>query len=377
MSDDRERKKEPASDSAAPGRDKKNADPESDMGTQEPSSSGKQTRSDDDNQQKPDEKQLQPLRAPSSKLELPKPDVPMPTFHPFVPPTPTPESPAPGQKKLSRLGSVLLKKPKERPPPGGPGDTASQKKWWHNCYDKETKSCCGRTCQSWVYIVAYSIMYLIFLSTYTMILLYVSLVFIKSNEFYLDKTDNFQYLKSGIGLTITPTTEDSSPMIWYRRRNVDDYKKYVNALERLVNQRRNASDYKYLGACGEAPFGYGDTPCIIVRINKNWGWRAKALLPNVTDVPSTVHHWAQKDAKLWLHCSGQHPHDAEHIGSIKYFPDPPGFDPAVFPLTKGSESPLIGVQFSNFTLGISIVIECKLWYEDGSSTVDFVLFVGT
>ncbi|KAI8420681.1 hypothetical protein MSG28_007911 [Choristoneura fumiferana] len=211
-----------------------------------------------------------------------------------------------------------------------------------------------------------------------MIFLYVSLVIIKANNVYLDETVDFQYLKSGIGLTATPTTEDNSPMIWYRRRHVDDYQKYVNALERLLNQRRrNASDYKYLGACGEAPFGYGDTPCVIVRINKNWGWRAKPVQPDATDVPSTVQHWAQKDAKLWLHCGGQHPYDTEHIGNIKYIPDPPGFDPSVFPLTKDSESPLIGVQFSNFTLGVSIVVECKLWYKDGSSSVDFVLFVGT
>ncbi|KAI8420727.1 hypothetical protein MSG28_007950 [Choristoneura fumiferana] len=391
MSDDKERKEEPTQDSVEPGQDKKKTGPESDttesdLDTQE-SGSDKQTRSDASDKTKQPEKskqdlqKIQSLKAVSSKPQLSKPDlpkldIPKPTFHPLSPPTP--ESPTPALKKISRLGSVLLKKPKERQPPGAPGDASRKKKWWQNCYDKENKSYCGRTCQSWMYIVAYSIMYLIFLSTYTMIFLYVSLVIIKANNVYLDETVDFQYLKSGIGLTATPTTEDSSPMIWYRRRHVDDYQKYVNALERLLNQRRrNASDYKYLGACGEAPFGYGDTPCVIVRINKNWGWRAKPVQPDATDVPSTVQHWAQRDAKLWLHCGGQHPYDTEHIGNIKYIPDPPGFDPSVFPLTKDSESPLIGVQFSNFTLGVSIVVECKLWYKDGSSSVDFVLFVGT
>ncbi|CAG9579643.1 unnamed protein product [Danaus chrysippus] len=251
-------------------------------------------------------------------------------------------------------------------------------------YDKETKQFCGRTCNSWFYIIVYSIMYSIFLSTYTLILLYASFNVIKYMDDYqtIDKMDLWSYSEQGIGLTATPTSLNNLPVIWYRN-DTRDYQKYITDLENLINKRRKRETYNTsdtdLGPCGYSPFGYGDKPCIIIRINRQLKWSAKPLINNVTfmsTVPSTVQsNLKLKKQKLWLHCNGVHSYDKEHIGNITYYPEPPGFDPDSFPLTDNSFSPLIAIQVSNFTLGLSLIIECKLWYQEGVSSTEFVLYV--
>ncbi|OWR40980.1 sodium/potassium-transporting ATPase subunit beta-1 like protein [Danaus plexippus plexippus] len=251
-------------------------------------------------------------------------------------------------------------------------------------YNRETKQFCGRTCKSWFSIFVYSIMYFIFLSTYTLILLYASFNVIKYMDDYqtIDKIDLWSYSEQGIGLTATPTSLNNLPVVWYRN-DTRDYQKYITDLENLINKRRKReaynTSYADLGPCGHPPFGYGDKPCIIIRINRQLKWSAKPLVTNETalrTVPNRVQsHLKLKKQKLWLHCNGVHSYDKEHIGNIKYYPEPPGFDPDSFPLNDSSFSPLVAIQVSNFTLGLSLIIECKLWYQGGVSSTEFVLYV--
>lgn len=246
-------------------------------------------------------------------------------------------------------------------------------------YDRETKKYCGRTCISWVSIIGYAIMYLIFLLTYTMIFLYLSLCIIKSNNDVSPAVDKLIYSDKGVGLTATPTSENY-PVIWYRNGVEEDYGKYVRALDELLMKNRMrrevASD---LGPCGQPPYGYGEQPCIVVRLNKRLQWKAKPLQPDsklAKDAPAEVQKWSQSSKnKFWLHCSGYHSYDQEHIGSIRYHPDPPGFDASLFPLDLKGKSPLVAIQISNFTVGISLAIQCKLWYDEGVSTLAVMLYV--
>lgn len=269
-------------------------------------------------------------------------------------------------------------------PSGIDEDDLPPKPWRKRCcrylYDRDKKEFCGRTCKSWLYMIIYSIMYLIFLATYTMIFLYGSLMIIKVMEDYqtIEKTELLTYSANGIGLTATPTSLNTRPLIWYRN-DPKDYQKYVDGLENLLRKRRKREieNYSDLGPCGESPFGYGNKPCVIIRINKQLKWSAKPLNANsTTNVPAKVRNWIKlPEEKLWLHCDGYHSYDKEHIGKITYYPDPPGFDPKSFPLDKNSHSPLIAIQISEFTLGVSLAIQCKLWYEGGVSKTEFLLYV--
>lgn len=258
-------------------------------------------------------------------------------------------------------------------------ENSCSKRLFNYLYNKEEKTFCNRTCKNWIYIIAYSIIYLIFLTTYTLIFLFGSLWILRLTTDFQNKDNIYllTYSGNGIGLTATPSSESNYPLIWYRKGQSEDYEKYVNALDSLLVRKRRKRDLGVLGPCGKSPYGYGESPCVVIRINKQLHWAGKPLVANSSEtrmVPVEVQRWLKQDKKLWLHCSGHHAYDKEHIGRIQYFPDPPGFDPSLFPL-RNESSPLIAIQISNFTMGLSIAIECKLWYVDGPSSANFMLYV--
>ncbi|XP_061705254.1 sodium/potassium-transporting ATPase subunit beta-1-like [Cydia pomonella] len=269
-------------------------------------------------------------------------------------------------------------KPPEFNPPHIQQQDHHKRKWYQFCYDKQNKTVCDRSCTSWLYILSYSIFYIIFLCVFTLILLYASLCIIKSIEVYNNDPDKLLlcHESSNIGLTAIPTAVNKMSLISYKD---SDYVKYVVALENVVS-KKHSDVTKQLGPCGVAPFGYGDTPCVIVKINKHYGSNALPLKPrslNSSEISRKIKPLVSMASKLWLQCSGSSPYDTEHIGTVKYYPDPPGFDPGIYAPGNVSGTGLIGVQFSNFTKGMALSIECSLYYEGGKSTVDFVLYVSS
>ncbi|PZC80969.1 hypothetical protein B5X24_HaOG213623 [Helicoverpa armigera] len=248
-------------------------------------------------------------------------------------------------------------------------------------YNKETKQFFGRTCKSWMCILAYSVMYLLFLGTFFLVLLYSSLEVLKILIDYknMDRLDAFRYPEHAIGLTAAPTSESNLPLIWYNSGEKNDYDKYVQALDKLLLSNRRKREISKLGPCGQSPYGYGEQPCVIIRINKKLNWAGHPLQSNSTiakSAPTEVQQWMKGDkTKFWLQCGGYHSYDREHIGRIKYFPDPPGYDASAFPLEKDGKSPLVAIQITDFTMGISLAIQCKLWYDGGPSTINFLLYV--
>ncbi|XP_041968132.1 sodium/potassium-transporting ATPase subunit beta-1-like [Aricia agestis] len=241
-------------------------------------------------------------------------------------------------------------------------------------YNKEQKLFCGRTWKSWLMIIGYSLMYFIFLATYTMIFLYCSLLLIQDSVDISTKSNLVTYLDRGIGLSAIPTSFHSEPLIWYVQKP-ESYGKYVNSIENLLSKRRKR-DTDMLGPCGAYPYGYGEKPCVIIKINKQLKWSARPVNTSSTNMPWVVKNWMQKDKdKLWLYCTGLNGADKEHIGIITYHPDPPGFDVKQFPMDLKEDSPLIAIQISDFSHGLSLTIQCSLWYEGGVSTTEFVLYV--
>lgn len=252
-------------------------------------------------------------------------------------------------------------------------------------HDKQAGTYCGRTCKSWAQILLYAIIYLIFLSTYTMIFLYCSVLIIKArmgndSQSNIALFELFTYAETGVGLTGTPTHLNDYPLIWYREGVTTDYEKYIHALDTIfANYRPNKQVGYNLGPCAKSPYGYGDKPCIVIKINKQFKWAETpmdATSPQASDAPDEVKKWMQADTKkYWLHCSGYHSYDKEHIGNINYYPDPPGFDSKLFPVQMNATSPMVAIQVADFTYGISLAIQCKLWYGSGVSTLDFMLYV--
>ncbi|XP_013142260.1 PREDICTED: probable sodium/potassium-transporting ATPase subunit beta-3 [Papilio polytes] len=181
-------------------------------------------------------------------------------------------------------------------------------------------------------------------------------------------------------LSATPTGLSNTPLIWYKENDEKSYQKYIKAIDNLLsdNTRKRANKTE-LGPCGSPPYGYGEKPCIIIRVNKHVGWSVKPIHENSTyykDVPANIKKLLEnKQEKLYLTCDGFHSYDKEHIGKIEYYPNPPGIAADVFPLDMYGSSPLLAVQISEFTLGMSIAIECKMWYDGPTSSLHFLLYV--
>ncbi|XP_011550197.3 sodium/potassium-transporting ATPase subunit beta-1 [Plutella xylostella] len=267
-------------------------------------------------------------------------------------------------------------------------DEPPKKKCFSYIYDKQTKKFLGRTWKGWLKIISYSVIYLMFLITYMLFFLYITLLIVKKNgPGYLEKGFLSVFEESGIGLSAVPTALGAYPLISYTEGDAEAYEPYVRSLSRLVGaapggpapRGRRDTRGAELGPCGVPPFGYGKEPCVIVRINKQLGWDPKPLTPESStfkEAPKEVQDWASRDRKLWLYCSGYYPWDRQHVGVLQYHPRPPGFDPARYPANMTSHAQLIAVQFTKFTLGMSLVVQCKLFSDSGHSAISFVLYVG-
>lgn len=227
-------------------------------------------------------------------------------------------------------------------------------------------------------------MYLLFLGTFFNLCLFGSLTIIKSNEDYLliDKSELYAFSDEGVGLSAIPLPSDQGSVISYRSGEETEYKKYINTIDTYLNKNnetRHKRSISEFGPCGNAPYGYGEAPCIFVRINRQRNWSAQPLKSNSTmptHLPKDVDKWIMSGrSKLWLHCKGINPWDEDHLGLIRYFPHPPGFDPDKFPLGPSELSPAIAVQFTNITLGISLSVHCRVWYVKAVSTLEFVLYI--
>ncbi|KAJ8719148.1 hypothetical protein PYW07_016704 [Mythimna separata] len=335
-----------------------------------------------------------PPRPPPQQSSMlpPEPLQPQPPQPPPTPPPPPLTPPPP--KKHHRPPPPPPPPPPEPPSPSvpttsfDPGTGMQEREpCWESftkgVYNRQTGEILYRTPKSWVQILAYTAVYLLFLATFTLVCLYISLVIIKKvvdfNTFENLKLQLLTYPEQGIGLTATPTAEGNMPLIWYKKGAKEDYEKYVQAIDKFLSSNRRKREVSSLGPCGEYPYGYGEKPCVIVRINKNFNWAGKPLHSNSTTAnlaPPEVQAWMKMDGtKLWLQCSGYHSYDKEHIGKINYYPDPPGFDANMFPLDAHRNSPLVAIQISDFTMGLSLAIECKLWYDTGPSKINFMLYV--
>lgn len=284
--------------------------------------------------------------------------------------------PSASQKHRKNGQHVLNRVDVDREP-----ELSIRKRFCNFLYNKQEKTFCGRTCLNWVYIIAYSIVYLCFLTSYTCFVLFGALWIVRATIDYRasEKISLLTYSEHGIGLSMTPISELYQPLIWYRKDHIEDYEKYVQSLDEFLIKKKRKRNLEVLGPCGVSPYGYAsNTPCIVIRINKQLHWAGKPLEMNSSlarIAPIEVQNWTKVDKKLWFHCEGFHAYDREHIGRIRYFPDPPGFDPNVFPLRENTDSPLVAMQISHFTLGVSLSVECKLWYANGPSSVDFMLYV--
>ncbi|XP_076160341.1 sodium/potassium-transporting ATPase subunit beta-1-like [Ptiloglossa arizonensis] len=154
------------------------------------------------------------------------------------------------------------------------------------------------------------------------------------------------------------------------KKNSTDYD--VNCQGGFQSKRNDKPcffDIKTLKECGRAPYGYTNPlqPCVLIKFNKRFDWvpryyNQSSHLPD--NMPRCLKEAVQQSRKfyVWLSCDGANNVDKEHVGEIKYIPDP-GFPVEYFPFFGQSNylSPIVALQFMNLTPNRLVTVECNLW----------------
>ena len=143
--------------------------------------------------------------------------------------------------------------------------------------------------------------------------------------------------------------------------------------------------------------GYGyktGRPCVFLKLNKIFQWEPQyydnpadlpddmpqelkthiAAIPQVQVGPPNENLFWQKltnqnsclqRQQIWVSCKGQYTPDNEKLRSIKFYPSQ-GFPAYYYPYLNqpGYLSPLIAVQFENFTLKEIVNVECRAWAKN-------------
>ena len=103
-------------------------------------------------------------------------------------------------------------------------------------------------------------------------------------------------------------------------------------------------------------------PCILIKLNRIYGWKPEPHQWRPADYPEEAPFTA---GNIQITCEGQHDPDKEHLGPVEYFP-PNGIDVKYYPFFNqpGYQSPYVMVHFKNPKRNTLIYIECKAWAKN-------------
>lgn len=253
----------------------------------------------------------------------------------------------------------------------------------------------GRTGDSWLKIIGF------YIALYVILALVWSLFFLMFQQTISDRYPKWQLEESLIGVNPglgfrpqNPPSRIDSALISYKLasggESSSDHLHWTNDLNRYIelqqqqqqHSRRNSSfkqdcslDREMDAYCpfdlnGIPPectaaqnFSYTvGKPCILVKINRIYGWKPEPFKKQPTNFPKSIPF--QADA-LQITCDGQNDFDKEHIGPLAYYPNNV-IDTKYYPFYNqpGYQSPFVMVQFKAPKYNTLIYVECKAWAKN-------------
>ena len=289
------------------------------------------------------------------------------------------------------------------------------------CYDHKTKEIFGRTKGSWFKLLFYLLCYMVVLTMYWGLCLW---IFYQTLDNYVPKLEQgYSYIGSNPGLGYRPMKTDTDPyssLIWFKhggdgnwdnlKSNLDNFLKeyepgyWANAgatqtkcgFERMgplkteeaceFNLEWLASEGDGYKCISEESYGYmHGKPCILLKLNRIYGWMPEPYY-NITEVdnhptmPDRLKRHIRKTWEdnckgrdglsercpqlnmVWLNCDGEGYPDKEFIGEVTYTPWR-GFPGYFFPYWNqlGYLQPLVMVQLQDPSPGVLTNIECTAW----------------
>ncbi|XP_014281487.1 sodium/potassium-transporting ATPase subunit beta-2 [Halyomorpha halys] len=272
-------------------------------------------------------------------------------------------------------------------------------------YNRDNGAFMGRTASSWAkiwtfYIIFYACLAALF--ALCMLILYYTLD-PRIPKYRLE--DSLIGTSPGMGFRPMPNDSNSlSTLIWYRGTGKDDYKYWVDSIQKFLEDYRKPGSTPGRGAniqscdfdipvapgkvCGvdvkswypctfENFYSYHyQAPCIFIKLNRVYGWKPEyyndvEALPD--EMPTTLKEFIRGEANksenylktVWVSCEGESPADVENLGPVHYLPRQ-GFPGFYFPYenSEGYLSPLVAVHLQRPKTGILINIECRAWAKN-------------
>ncbi|XP_067006980.1 sodium/potassium-transporting ATPase subunit beta-2 [Anabrus simplex] len=266
-------------------------------------------------------------------------------------------------------------------------------------WNSETSQFFGRTGASWAKILLFYVLFYVSLLGFffAMLAIFYQTIDLHTPKWQLENS----LIGSNPGLGFRPMPPESnveSTLIWYRSSDSENYKYWVEELDKFLEVYRKpntltsggenrqicdyTSDHKGEKVCDVMLSLFGNctkenkysyhraSPCIFLKINKIFNWipdyynDTESLPENMPkDLKTFIGTRSQNEMNtVWVSCEGENPADVENIGPIQYYPTH-GFPGFYFPYKNldGYLSPIVAVWFKRPTTGVLINIECKAW----------------
>jgi sodium/potassium-transporting ATPase subunit beta len=265
-------------------------------------------------------------------------------------------------------------------------------------YNAEKGEFVGRnTRQCFLLSVFYFIFYLIMSGAFVGLLAIFSTTIDPKVPRYYDETSSMHLATVNPGLGFRPHYDPESSLI---RLNIsepkvwkEEYTLTINRFLKKYDELKDKSvrisdredrivsfDYSKIientGCSRENDYGMAaGKPCIILKMNKIFGWRPRPLSEpptefgvNIPESVKTGNKTNYLDRYVYVRCQGREAFDKDNIGKIKYFSLFPNNEigglPAKYYPYRNQEnylSPLIFVQFESLTKNALIGVECKAY----------------
>ncbi|CAL8077432.1 unnamed protein product [Calicophoron daubneyi] len=269
-------------------------------------------------------------------------------------------------------------------------------KFWKD--DERTKNITGRTARGWaLFWTHYFVIYVVCLALMTGLLIIITQLIISNDMPYVTGLDSPLDLSPGLGLR--PLIDFRTALIAYAASDPQTYMPYVQNIRSFVyfyeevnimpqdgfatcENVKSPDDVnlvckfypQQLGLCvKENNYGYDRSqPCVILKINKVYGWLPDIL--NATLSPNPL-----------VRCRGKSTEDLEYLGTIRYYPNITVngetygyFSNLYYPylVQVAYRSPLVGVQFASPQRHMLLMVRCELFnLVNPGGAIEFELLV--
>ncbi|XP_049871814.1 sodium/potassium-transporting ATPase subunit beta-1-like [Pectinophora gossypiella] len=230
-------------------------------------------------------------------------------------------------------------------------------------YNPEDKSFLGRTPKRWGIVLTF---YLVF---YAVLVLMFALcmggLFLSLEKGRPKYTLESSLIGANPGVAYRPLPEDGLFVI-YDRTNSTHYETYTEKLEKFLKPYKSEGQP---GCSAIDSYGYPDTPCFYIKLNKIYGWVPEyysdtSSLP--ADMPEDLVEYIGKDEnlekepKIWVSCFQEKGNDT----SIEY-PWGRGLPSTSYPFLsqEGYVSPVVAVKLTPQANTLTI-IRCRTWAKN-------------